>query len=97
MSELLAINITIADRSYRLKLSPDDEAHVRKTVKLINEKIIEFKTNFSGKDMQDYIAMSLLWFATQFEASVQTLQQEDAVKEELQSIQKLLSAIHPDE
>ncbi len=32
---------------------------------MINDKVIEFKTNFSGKDMQDYIAMVLVWFATQ--------------------------------
>jgi cell division protein ZapA len=38
---------------------------VRKTVKLINDKIIEFKTQFSGKDMQDYIAMVIIWYATQ--------------------------------
>jgi cell division protein ZapA len=33
--------------------------------KLINEKILEYKTQFSGKDMQDYISMALLWFVTQ--------------------------------
>ena len=43
---------------------PEDEENVRKTLKTINDKIIEFKTNFSGKDMQDYIAMVLLWYAT---------------------------------
>jgi hypothetical protein len=32
---------------------------------LINDKITEFKTNFAGKDMQDYVSMALLWFATE--------------------------------
>jgi cell division protein ZapA len=32
---------------------------------LINDKIIEFKTEFAGKDMQDYISMVVLWYATQ--------------------------------
>jgi cell division protein ZapA len=31
----------------------------------MNDKIIEYKTQFAGKDMQDYIAMVLLWYATQ--------------------------------
>ena len=32
---------------------------------MINDKIIEFKTQFAGKDMQDYIAMVIIWYATQ--------------------------------
>ena len=65
MSEtLIPINITIADRTYRIKTKPSDEESVRKTVKLINDKIIEFKTQFAGKDMQDYISMVILWYAT---------------------------------
>ncbi len=63
--QLIPVNIVIADRSYRLKIDPKDEEVVRKTIKIINEKIVEFKTIFSGKDLQDYVAMVLLWFATE--------------------------------
>ena len=62
---LIPINILIADRSYRLKIEPKDEEIVRRTMKMINEKIVEYKMNFSGKDMQDYGSMVLLWFATE--------------------------------
>jgi hypothetical protein len=65
MSELLTINIVIGDRTYRIKTSPSNEEAVRKTLKIINDKIVEFKTHFAGKDMQDYIAMVLIWYATQ--------------------------------
>ena len=65
MQEMIPINIVIGDRSYRIKADPRDEELVRKTVRTINEKIIEFKTQFAGKDMQDYIAMVLIWFATE--------------------------------
>jgi len=65
MEELIAINILIGDRNYRLKVKPSDEENLRKTVKVINNKLIEFKTNFAGKDMQDYIAMVLIWLATE--------------------------------
>ncbi len=64
-NELIPVNIVIADRTYRIRTNPSDEEVVRKTVKLINDKIIEFKTNFAGKDMQDYIAMVIIWYATQ--------------------------------
>ncbi|MBP6432006.1 MAG: cell division protein ZapA [Ferruginibacter sp.] len=65
MAELIPINIVIGDRTYRIKTNPADEEAIRSTLKTINEKIIEFKTAFAGKDMQDYIAMVLIWYATQ--------------------------------
>ena len=63
--ELIPLNIVIGDRNYRIKILPVDEEIVRKTLKTINDKIIEFKTQFAGKDMQDYISMVLIWYATQ--------------------------------
>ena len=65
MKELIPVNIVIAERNYRLKIDPADEEMLRKTVKLINDKVYEFKSSFAGKDMQDYVAMVLLWFATE--------------------------------
>jgi cell division protein ZapA len=65
MAELIPVNILIGDRSYRIKTSPADEEIIRRTIKTINDKIVEFKTQFAGKDMQDYIAMVLIWYATQ--------------------------------
>ena len=68
MAELIPINIVIGDRTYRIKTAPADEEAIRRTLKTINEKIVEFKTQFSGKDMQDYIAMVMIWYATQTSA-----------------------------
>jgi len=65
MQELMTINVVIGDRTYRIKIEPPDEEVVRKTLRTINDKIIEYKTQFAGRDMQDYIAMVLLWYATQ--------------------------------
>ena len=65
MQELIPINIVVGDRTYRIRILPADEEAVRKTLKTINDKLLEFKTSFSGKDMQDYVAMVLLWYATQ--------------------------------
>lgn len=63
--ELLTLNIVIGDRTYRIKSEAENEEPVRNTVKLINDKILEFKTQFAGKDMQDYIAMVILWYASE--------------------------------
>jgi len=64
MQALIPINIVIGDRSYRIRIKPEDEGAVRGTLKTINDKIIEFKSQFAGKDMQDYASMVLLWYAT---------------------------------
>ena len=90
MTELIPVTILIADRTYRLKIHPKDEEMLRKTVKTINEKIIEYKTQFAGKDMQDYVSMVLLWFAT--EQNTTTLQQmeKDSITDQLTSIERML-------
>jgi cell division protein ZapA (FtsZ GTPase activity inhibitor) len=97
MADLIPVNIVIADRTYRLKLASEDEEQVRKTTKIINNKIIEFKTNFAGKDMQDYVSMVLLWFATEQNKTggallVQQYQAEETIKAMEDQIDKVLSA-----
>jgi cell division protein ZapA (FtsZ GTPase activity inhibitor) len=64
MQEFIPINIVVGDRTYRIRVQPGDEESLRKLSKQINDKILEFKTNFAGKDMQDYISMVLIWYAT---------------------------------
>ena len=90
MSELIAIAAVIADRSYRIKIKPSDEEVVRKTLKTINDKIIEFKTMFAGKDMQDYIAMVLVWYATEQHAAATEGIEKENLEGQLNTIEKLL-------
>ncbi|MEJ7737604.1 MAG: cell division protein ZapA [Chitinophagaceae bacterium] len=90
MPETVPINILIGDRSYRVRIDPKDEEAVRKAVKQINDKLVEFKTQFAGKDMQDYVAMVLVWFATlpQDQSSNQLIQSEFQSK--LESLENTL-------
>jgi cell division protein ZapA len=90
MQEMIPINIVIGDRSYRIKVHPKDEEVVRRTVKTINDKVLEFKTQFAGKDMQDYIAMVLVWFATQISASQEGETVSPFIGEQLGEIEKQL-------
>lgn len=87
---LIPISAVIGDRSYRIKIQPDDEEVVRKTLKMINEKILEFRTLFAGKDMQDYIAMVIIWFATEQLAQQAAGQEMEEMAEGLGRIEKLL-------
>lgn len=90
MEQLIPINVLIGDRTYRVRIDPADEEIVRKTIKLINDKIIEFKTQFAGKDMQDYIAMVVLWYATQQKASDQQPLSANEMQEKLAQLESLL-------
>ncbi|MEO7924134.1 MAG: cell division protein ZapA [Chitinophagaceae bacterium] len=92
MDELIAVSAFIGDRSYRVKITPSDEEVVRKTLKTINDKIIEFKTLFAGKDMQDYIAMVLIWYATEQHAGAAAGIVKDNLVEHLDTIEKLLDS-----
>ena len=88
--ELIPTNLLIGDRNYRVRIDPKDEEVVRKTVKTINDKIIEFKTSFAGKDMQDYVAMALVWYATdQMENPATDIEREN-ITGKLNLLEKML-------
>jgi hypothetical protein len=93
MQELIAINVLIGDRTYRIKIREKDEEAVRKTLKTINDKIIEFKTQFSGKDMQDYIAMVLLWFGTQSTPDPESLLSASGFTDSLKRMEEQLDKV----
>jgi cell division protein ZapA len=85
-NEMIPINITIADRSYRVRIAPKDEEAVRKTASIINAKMVEFKNLYAGKDMQDYISMVLLWFTTEQQSSGQNLYELENLQNQLDSL-----------
>lgn len=80
---LIPVNILIADRNYRVKISPKDEESVRKTAALINQKMIEFKSMYAGSDMQDYISMVLLWFTTEQQQNGQKLYEMESIQAQI--------------
>ena len=93
MNDLIPLNLVVGDRTYRIRIKPSDEEVVRKTAKTINDKILEFKTNFAGKDMQDYIAMVLVWFATEQNAAISNQVNMDNVSGRLQTLEKMIDGV----
>lgn len=94
MAELIPISAQIGDRNYRLKVEPKDEATVRNTLQQINDKIMELKSVYVGKDMQDYVAMTMIWFATQqTNATAPATQQEDpTIRKGLEILEGLIES-----
>ncbi|MGE5521222.1 MAG: cell division protein ZapA [Candidatus Dadabacteria bacterium] len=93
MDELIPLNLVIGDRNYRVRVQSGDEEVVRKTVKTINDKLVEFKTSFAGKDMQDYIAMVLVWFATEQNAAISNQVNLENVTSRLQTLEKMIEGV----
>jgi cell division protein ZapA len=60
MSNSIAINLILGDRTYRIKIENTDEEKTREKARRLNEQLIQFKKQYAGKDMQDYLAMVLL-------------------------------------
>ncbi|PWT72796.1 MAG: cell division protein ZapA [Bacteroidetes bacterium] len=93
MEELIPINVLIGDRTYRVKIDRGDEESVRKTLKSINDQIIEYKTQFAGKDMQDYIAMVLLWYATQAPPDLESSAGGTAIQDLIRKMDEQLNKV----
>lgn len=62
--ELIPVTVWLAERSYRIKVTPSEEESVRRAIKVADEKITELRGSYAGKDNQDFIAMCLLMYAT---------------------------------
>lgn len=89
---LIPANIMIADRHFRIKVEPADEETVRHSIKIINDKVMEFKKTFPGKDMQDYVSMVLIWFATEFKAEAASSMDSGSIMEKLDQLEAILDS-----
>ena len=92
MAELIAVSALIGDRSYRIKIPPGEEEVVRKTLKTINDKIVEFKKLYGGKDMQDYIAMVLAWYAVEQNTQMAADLEQENLADQLDNIERMLDS-----
>lgn len=92
MEELITLNVVIADRTFRIKVSKHQEEHVRLVCKTVNDKIIEYKANFAAKDTQDLLSMALLWVATNAQSthSMHFTENEALLKSTSEKLDKLL-------
>lgn len=54
------INIVLLGRNYKLKVEPSEEALVRQAAKDINDKVLDYQSQFPSKDKQDFLIMILL-------------------------------------
>ena len=88
MSEQVSISIKLCNRVYRIKVAAENEAKVRTIMTGINDKMIELKKNFPGRDDHDYMAMTLIDHITS------TKEESNVVSADTDEILKQLGAIN---
>ena len=69
------ITVNIADRYYPLRIEAKDEERIRKSVKLLNDKVLQYKQRYTDKDGQDFLAMAAIQFVNQL------VEQEDELND----------------
>ena len=89
MENLIPINLVVGDRTYRIKINSNDEEQVRKMAKKLNDQLSEFRSQYAGKDMQDYLAMVLLSLVTE----QQTGKQPENISESLEQLNRIETLI----
>jgi len=65
VEDKVKIKVTIAGRTYPLKVTADEEEHVRKAVDFIDERIKLIEKKYAIKDIQDVQALILLELASE--------------------------------
>lgn len=65
MKENISIQVQIANRTYSIKVSPEEVAGVQNTVKFISERLEELQKNHAIKDPQDMLAMFALQYTSE--------------------------------
>lgn len=97
MGEKLRITLKIADRTYPLRISPEQEEAYRKAADKINEQIRYFEQNFPIKDRQDSLAMCAISLATPLSGEIladKNLEEKNI--ERLKNIHQILKEISKD-
>jgi cell division protein ZapA len=91
-NETVNMNVTIAERSYPLKVLKSEEEKISKAAKLVNERISEYRQNFKGNDKQDYLAMCLLNFAVE-NLNTQSEKQQSyrSIEDKISELEQMLS------
>ena len=58
-----------------MRIEAKDEERIRKSVKLLNDKVLQYKQRYTDKDGQDFLAMAAIQFVNQL------MEQEDELND----------------
>ena len=91
MSNQQKIKLSIADRVYPLKTTPEQEEALRKATKKIDEMIKRFEKSYAVRDKQDVLAMCALQFATQVaQKEIDKLEDSQHIEDQIEKLNQML-------
>ncbi|MBL7704348.1 MAG: cell division protein ZapA [Taibaiella sp.] len=64
MEHTIPITIWLAERSYRIRVKPEEEQAIRQAMKVADQRLAKLRNEIPGKDEQDFLAMCLMMYAT---------------------------------
>ena len=65
MGELISLKVSVANRTYPLRINEEDREKVLKSAEVVNKRIREFEEAYAVKDKQDLLAMAALHYANE--------------------------------
>jgi len=89
----LSIKINIANRVYPLTVKTEEEEGIRKTAKMINERIKEYENDYAVKDKQDLLAMCALEYGTSNDMAVKQFTDADGLLSEVKSLNEKIKEV----
>jgi len=86
--ELKRIILTIAGRTYPVKVSDEEEVVMRKIEKDINDKINDLQVSYEGKDVRDYMSLAIISYAYEL-SKARNPEKKDVLGQKLDEIEAL--------
>lgn len=86
----MKIKVSVAGRTYPLKVTPNEEEHVRKAVQFIEDRIKTIEKRYAIKDIQDIQALILIELASELSFLKQKNEEDvNRIGEELDRLLKI--------
>ena len=83
MGELLSVKVSIANRTYPLRITAEEQERVLKAAELINKRIRDFEEAYAVKDKQDLLAMAALHYANEAMGQDKSAKQSESFDKEV--------------
>lgn len=78
--ELKNVSVVIAGRKYPLKVDASGVDEIREIERELNDMILDYKSAYKDKDIQDHISMVLLMYAFEMRKSKQNIVGPETIK-----------------
>ena len=92
MSEL-SIKINIANRVYPMTVKSEEEEGIRKTARMINDRMKSYEQDYAVKDKQDLLAMCALEFGTANDQSLKQFTEAEKVLSDVKSLNEQINGV----